>query len=142
MFSTPANFFVLCQISPFHKLSSNFFRFWWTLIILSIPKSSKWSFSFWINLLKSVYIYALHRLFRTPQPFSSPLFHKPNIVCSGSHTTKLPVLQFSLTFLSLLPLSTKLFPKTYSTANMALQRLNSKHYVQVPIRCVVCTVGQ
>ena len=91
------HFCMLCQIGPFHKLLTNFFRFHWSFIFEYVPSSSKLSLYFGLQLLKPLSIYALHRVFRTPRPFSSPVFHQPNIVCSAAHITKLPALQLLLT---------------------------------------------
>ena len=86
------HFCMVCQISPFHKLLSNCFMFQPSLILTSLPSSSKQSLSSVLQLLKPLCIYALHHVFQTPRPFSSPIFHQPNIVCSAAHITKLPVL--------------------------------------------------
>ena len=68
------------------------FSFQWSLIFKSVPSSSKWPLSFRLQLLKPLSVYALHRLFQTPRPFSSAAFHQPDIDCSAAQIKKLPVL--------------------------------------------------
>jgi len=80
-------FLMLCQISPFHKKSSNFYKFQWNLILSSVLSSSKWSVCFELILQKPICIYAIFRLFHTPHPLSSSVFHQPNVF-GEQHTSR------------------------------------------------------
>ena len=90
------------------------------------PSSSKWCLAFGLNFLKPIYIYALYRMFHTPRPFNSPLFHQQNIIWRAQHISMLPLCNSLLTSLSP-SLLVPNFPKPHSTLNITVRPLNSKH---------------
>jgi hypothetical protein len=47
--SSPTLVHILSQINPAHALSHNFFKIYFKVILVSTPKSSKWSLPFWYS---------------------------------------------------------------------------------------------
>ena len=71
MFNTSVIFFrMLCQISPFHKLSSGYCGLLFFHLSLVLPSDLLCS-----TLIIALCIYALHLIFHKPFPFSCPAFH-------------------------------------------------------------------
>ena len=137
MFSTPL---IFSYVMPDQSIPQSRIKFFYVPGDCYSPfcsSSTKWSLSFGLNVLKPICIYALYRMFHTSRPFTSPLFHQPNIPWWAQHILRLPLYSVLLTSFSLLPVSTKLSPKLHSTLNIAVCRMNSKYGQLVPIGCVV-----
>ena len=63
---------ILRQISPVHVTLSSFFKIYFNIILPSLPRSSKWSFSFLFPHQKPLFIYFLAYACYIPRQYRPP----------------------------------------------------------------------